>query len=297
VQYGDNIAALVSYLSVYQYLPYYRITKLLNGLFGLSISEGTINNMLIDVSQKAMPAYQSIQQKIAISKVIGSDETGSSIAGAKGWFHTWQNDSLTFIVAAVNRGYQTVATYFKDGFKYSVYVSDCWAAQLKVEAKEHQLCLVHLLRETNNFIDALQCSWSAKFKQLLKDAIDLKKQLTTQDYITTPIAVKNIIDRLSNVINEAPISTNNKVIAFYNRIKKHQKSIFPFLYHQFVPPDNNGSERAIRNVKVKTKVSTNFRTIQGAQRFAIIRSVTDTAIKNGQNPFEAICAIANYYGE
>lgn len=297
VQYGDNIAALVSYLSVYQYLPYHRITKLLNGLFGLTISEGTINNMLTDVAEKAMPAYQAIQQRVAISNVIGSDETGSSIAGAKGWFHTWQNDSLTFIVAATNRGYQTIATYFKDGFKHSVYVSDCWAAQLKVEAKEHQLCLVHLLRELNNFIDALQCTWSVQFKQLLKDAIALKKELTIGEYYQTPTTVKDIADRLKEIIGKEPVSTNNKIVAFCKRIKKHQKSILTFLYHQFVPPDNNGSERAIRNVKIKTKVSTNFRTVEGAQRFAMIRSVTDTAIKNGQNPFDAICSIANHYGE
>jgi transposase len=297
VQYGDSIAALISYLSVYQYLPYHRITQMFKSVYGLTISEGTINNMLIDMAQKAMPIYEAIQQQAATSQVIGSDETGSSIGCSKGWFHTWQNNELTFIVAAASRGYKTIETYFKDGFKNSVYVSDCWAAQLKATAKEHQICLVHLLRETNNFIDALQCSWSANLKELLKDAIALKKQLTPQDYLEKPNTVKAIESRLQRIIDEVPASTNNKVIAFYKRIVKHQKSILPFLHHPFVPPDNNGSERAIRNVKIKTKVSTNFRTMDGAQRFAIIRSVTDTAIKNGQPTFEAMLAIAKYYPE
>jgi transposase len=58
------------------------------------------------------------------------------------------------------------------------------------------------------------------------------------------------------------------------------------LHYEEVPPDNNGSERAIRNIKTKTKVSSNFRTLAGAQEFAILRSVADTAIKNGKSPFE-----------
>ena len=35
------------------------------------------------------------------------------------------------------------------------------------------------------------------------------------------------------------------------------------------------------------KVSNQFNTIEGAHRFAILRSVTDTTIKNSQNVLEA----------
>lgn len=51
---------------------------------------------------------------------------------------------------------------------------------------------------------------------------------------------------------------------------------------------DNGSERAIRNVKVKQKVSGSFRSERGAEIFAILRSVVDTIIKKGGNPFESI---------
>ena len=73
---------------------------------------------------------------------------------------------------------------------------------------------------------------------------------------------------------------------------KHRKYILTFLYHSQVPPDNNASERAIRNVKVKQKVSGQFKTEDGAQVYAIIRSVTDTCIKNGQNILDAFKTIA-----
>jgi transposase len=74
-------------------------------------------------------------------------------------------------------------------------------------------------------------------------------------------------------------------------------SILTFLYHPEVSPDNNGSERAIRNIKVKTKVSGRFRNKngKGANRFARIRSVIDTAIKNRQEVCPALSCLAKVW--
>ena len=58
---------------------------------------------------------------------------------------------------------------------------------------------------------------------------------------------------------------------------KYRNYLLPCLYNLDIPPDNNGSERAIRNVKVKQKVSGQFKTGQSA--FCIIRSVIDTLLK------------------
>jgi hypothetical protein len=76
---------------------------------------------------------------------------------------------------------------------------------------------------------------------------------------------------------------------------KAQAKYFNFSYIPQFPPDNNASERAIRNVKVKTKVSCQFRNSEGkgAARFARIRSVIDTTIKNGQDVFFALKCLAN----
>lgn len=56
---------------------------------------------------------------------------------------------------------------------------------------------------------------------------------------------------------------------------------------------DNASERAIRNVKVKQKVSGQFRSTNGAFRFAVLRSITDTVIKNDLNVFNSLKIIAN----
>ena len=80
--------------------------------------------------------------------------------------------------------------------------------------------------------------------------------------------------------------------AFHERIHKYKESVFTFLFHNEVPPDNNASERAILNVKVKQKVFGQFKTENGPQFYAAIRLVTDTCIKKGQNVLAAFKTIA-----
>ncbi len=60
---------------------------------------------------------------------------------------------------------------------------------------------------------------------------------------------------------------------------KHRNPIFTFLYYENVELDNSASERAIRNIKVKQKISGQFKTDKGGESFAILRTIIDTAIK------------------
>ena len=74
-------------------------------------------------------------------------------------------------------------------------------------------------------------------------------------------------------------------------LAKCRDYIFNFLENPAIPPDNNASERGIRKIKVKQKVSGCFRTDDGADIFAKIHSIAETAKKNGNSKFEAILAI------
>lgn len=297
IQYGENVSALVSYLSVYQYLPYNRIKKLMNDLFDLQVSEGTVNNILNKMTQQALPMYREIQHRIAGSKLVGADETGTRINSGKGWFHVWQNPKLTFIVSSLNRGYATVEEYFDKGFKQSIYISDCWSAQLKVPALLHQLCFAHLLRELKNFEESLHCSWSTEVKHLFQEAIKLKNLMKPPDYLDNQLLVSEIESKFEELLEVDAENFHKKQKAFIRRLIKNKESVFTFLHYEYVPYDNNGSERAIRNVKVKNKISGCFRSNQGAFNFAVLRSVIDTTIKNTQNVFQAIQLVAELRAE
>ncbi|MBA3898900.1 MAG: transposase [Bacteroidetes bacterium] len=99
-------------------------------------------------------------------------------------------------------------------------------------------------------------------------------------------------EKLDVLLSECLPETHKKAITFQKNLKKHKEFILHFLHHPKVPPDNNGSERAIRNIKVKQKISGQFKSPGGADVFAIIRSVVDTTIKAGQNVIFALSLIS-----
>jgi transposase len=184
--------------------------------------------------------------------------------------------------------------YFPAGFIRSFYVSDCWVSQLKTKVKAHQLCLAHLLCELLNFEKILHDARSVGMKELLYRAMALKRTMLAEDYQNPPEEVITLNKELDALLSVDASGFHRKKQAFISRLQKHRQSIFTFLLYPNVPPDNNGSERAIRNVKVKTKVSGQFRNTEGkgAERFARIRSVIDTAVKNGQNVFAALSNVS-----
>lgn len=293
IQYGRNIQALISYLSVYQYLPANRLKIFLKDVLNISLSEGTIFNILESMSNKAQPVYQEIKNRIELSKVVGGDETGAHVNKDKMWFWVFQNKSLTFILASLSRGYKTIINTFTDGFPLAVYVSDSLPAQLKVSTLAKQLCLAHLMRELKNFEESFNSKWAGELKQLFKKAIDYNKTMNESDYSENNETIKEFEQKMSNLLSKEIEGRHKKERAFVKRLIKNRKSIFTFLYLKNVPPDNNGSERAIRNIKVKMKISNQFKSFEFAQHYAVIRSVIDTTIKNSMNVFDALTNLAN----
>ncbi|KXB79107.1 hypothetical protein HMPREF1860_00738, partial [Prevotella amnii] len=67
--------------------------------------------------------------------------------------------------------------------------------------------------------------------------------------------------------------------------------IFNFLENPLIPSDNNASERGIRKLKIKQKISGTFRADKGADAFFAIHSIADTAWKNEQSQLGSIRAI------
>jgi len=297
IGYGANVEAAIAYMHTRQYLPIERMSEYFKDICGLPISQGAICNILERFAQKATSAYKIIASKLESSKVVGSDETGAKVNGKKGWFWTWQNDLLTYIAFSFKRGTSVIMDNFPNGFIFAILVHDCWKSHFATKVKKHQICIAHLLRELKFFEERYLSKWATLFKKMLLDALELKNSLSPPEYSLTISQRIEIEERLSELLKAQIPSDMKEVCTFQKRMNNYKDYIFTFLYYHDVPPDNNGSERAIRNVKVKQKVSGQFKTQRGAVIYAMIRSVTDTCIKNGQNILAAFQTIAKLQPE
>lgn len=289
IQYGENVEAAVAYLSVYQYMPFKRMQEFFKDYFNLEISQGSINNILKQMGEKAMPVYNRIKEDVMKSEQLGSDETSLKVNGKNFWAWVWQTYQSTFIAVSESRGSKTIDTLFPDGFKNSILSSDRWPAQLKTIAKGYQICLAHLQRDLKLLKELEADQWSYAMAELLKEALFLKDE--NPEYSRNDPRILQLEENLDAMLKEVIPKTNlPKTHALWKSLVKHRDSILTFLYYEFLAPDNNASERAIRNVKVKQKVSGQFKSNENI--FCILRSVIDTCKKRGVDIFSSLNSIA-----
>ena len=292
IQFGENLKATALYLNVSHYVPFERTTKILSDLLGISLSEGSLENILEKAKEKAEPYYQWIREKLKKSDWVGSDETGFRFGGENGYRWVWQNSLFSFFVSHKNRSYQVVKDYFGEDYE-GILVHDCYSAQNKTQAKLHQLCLPHIFRKLNSLIQFQRCRWAFKVKKCFKKALVAKKEIFEKDFddqkrLKIQKQIKNDLDQLLFSKRE-----DEKEESLRWSLVKHRDKLLTFLRFKDVPADNNGSERAIRCTKIHHKISNGFRNIDSAQRHSIILSVIETAKKHGLNLLQSFKNLLN----
>ena len=217
VSYGQNIRALVVYLSCIQFIPYKRLTEVLHDCFGVSLSQGTIDNILNDMSDKSLGTYNEILNKIKLSPVVGADETGENVNGELKWIWTWQTKLLTYLMSDKSRGGVAINSCFENGLPNSILVTGRHASYFKMNVAGHQICLAHILRELIylNELDTSQ-TWSAELAELIREAIHIRKTVPWDE-----IDRISITERFHNLLNQSTDNLHQKIIA----IKKSLQSI------------------------------------------------------------------------
>jgi transposase len=211
---------------------------------------------------------------------LAETRTSAKVNGKKWWVWVWQNVLNTYLKVTDNRASQTIEAEWSNGFPKAVMVTDRYAAQLKTISRGKQLCLAHLLRDVK-YLREKEGHWvSEEFEKFIKDVFREKKKLVEKNRALEreSEAAKGLENRLNEKLKEVIVEEKYPESAkFQKAMIKYRNNLLVCVYEKEVPADNNGSERAIRNVKVKQKVSGQFKS--GQESFCVLRSVIDTLIK------------------
>jgi Transposase IS66 family/Family of unknown function (DUF6444) len=134
--FGPEVASMIAYLHGCQMIGFKRLTEVCEGLFGLTISQGAIANMLARVGEAIAAPAERIATEVRASEVIASDETSARVKGKTWWQWTFGCATAVYHVIAPTRG-KCVPTDFLGGVTPKMWLSDRLAAQLG-HAEEHQ---------------------------------------------------------------------------------------------------------------------------------------------------------------
>ncbi|MCL6436379.1 MAG: IS66 family transposase [Leptolyngbyaceae cyanobacterium HOT.MB2.61] len=289
--FGSSIASLVTYLRYSHAISYGRLSQLMSELYGLSLSEGAIANLLQRVQMQLETPVVKIVERLRRARLVGSDETGARVNGKTQWEWVFQNDQVCLHVIRPTRG-KTVIDRVMAGHQPQIWVSDLFSAQAAHPALDWQVCLAHQLRDCQYAIDAGDELFAPRMKRLFLKAIALQRR---RHNLATS-SVKQYCGRLRGSLREI-LNLKPKAVEGQRLLKRYQKirdHLLLFLTDETIPPTNNSSEQALRWSVIFRKVTNGFRSDWGAELFAQVRSLVNTAKRQGISAFDAIsCALTS----
>jgi len=261
-------------------LSYQKISCLLEMLFGLHVTESTINHAVAKVSAAFGRRYEQMIEELKTEYNIHGDETSWRINGKNHWLWAFVGKQTVLYEIDKSRG-RTAPMRILDGYGGCV-TSDSWPAWNYV-GKTHQRCQWHHI---NDLEDTMQyknpsnefVSFARHLKKILyasqKYGMTLKKK---GDRIR---AKKNLERRIASIISNK--YTDKHCTRFVKRLRREKRMLFTFLdgttdYH------NNAAERAIRPNVVIRKITNGHRSENGAYSHKILMSVKETCRLRGQN--------------
>jgi transposase len=296
VQYGERIAAVVVYLATFQFVPEDRLATLMLDLFGVTLSRATIGQMSRRAGQRLLGFAEAVRQLLLSAPVKHLDETGFRIVKRLRWLHIAATAALTFYRIGSSRGDMLSGVS-------GIVVHDHWKSYDTIPGVEHALCNAHHLRELQALVEIEHEDWARQMQVLLRRANHTEH--LARDKATAPD------QRLIDLISRRYDTIVAKGLAFHAafpalaiklrldgsprggrpprrvghnlllRLSERKPDVLRFLTNPDVPFTNNQAERDARMMKLKQKISGCFRSVQGADDFAVIRTLIGTAKKRG----------------
>jgi transposase len=317
-QYGVSVQAMAVHLNQHHLLPLARTSALLNDLYGISVSQASIQAFAQEAAQLLAPTVAAIGKAVQASPIAHADESGIRVSGKLHWLHCLVTRSLTWLAPHAQRGSAAIeALGLLHGFKGTL-VHD-GLASYKELACTHSLCNAHHLRELiyihENEGQKIWDNWAQQMMDVLRQALKEVDQAqgpldgSRQAYFEARWSA--LLER-GEALNPAVVRTDtsadvswgigkrgrpkqSKAHNLLRRLRLYRADVWRFMTDRDVPFTNNLAEQALRMCKVKQKISGCFRTTHGADTFFTIRSYLATMAKQKANLHA--CLVSVFQGQ
>lgn len=306
VQYGENLQALMAYLTNYQLLPLERAAEILSDIIGQKVSEGTLVNVNNRLHEKLEGVEASIKQQLIESPVVHFDETGVRCSGKTQWLHSASTEQLTHYEVHEKRGAKAAKDIGILPKFDGTACHDHWTPYYIFGNCSHSECNAHNLRNLRGAYEDYKHQWAEAMASLL---IEIKrrvgtlkaqgqtsmdtKEISKYEALFKDIIAKGKLEQTIPVSEKTGKPKKNAAHRLLARLEKYDIETLSFMYDFGIPFDNNLAERDIRMVKLRQKISGCFRGNEGPKIFCRIRGYISTCRKNGQKVMESLAKAVN----
>ena len=289
VQYGPEIKTLCSTLNTEGIVAINKLTDFVSSISHgkLKISNGSIVNFIKELAVKSKSIMKNFEEEILNALLIHTDATTTRCDNKNMCVRNYSTDKYTLLKATNGKSKKYID---ESGIlpKYVGALSHDHETLMYNYGKKHAECNVHILRYLTGNYDNTSNNWCKDLSSFLCSLNEYKKELLSKNI--TSISMQNLEKyslRYDEIIKKG-FEENKKITSKYyakeerkllNRLKKYKENHLIFIYDFSMPFDNNLSERELRHVKCKQKISGFFKSKEGLQNYLDIKSLIITCKK------------------
>jgi transposase len=272
--YGSRVAAYVGLFSSQYRQSYRQIQKIMQAVFGIEMSLGTINNLRTEVSEAVSAAVTEAQAYIQQQPTVGVDETGfkqrngdgQNATKTSGWLWVAVTPLIICFQVILSRASTAAQTVLGAAFTGFI-TSDRCPAYNWVDVANRQLCWAHLKRDFIQISERVGASAEIGASLLAQEKLLFNlwyqfrnEQLTRLELIQAvePIQVKFssiFMEAASLQIGEHEKTPLAKTVRTCRNLLKLEVALWLFMREEGVEPTNNAAERAIRPAVIWRRTS------------------------------------------
>ena len=251
--YGPRLEALITYLDSRTGTTRRQLEELCQDVFGISISQGAIQNILDRTSDAILPYYNAIAISIRRSWYNHFDETswrthGPDLGKSLHWLWVMTNPHLALFKIHQHRSEEAFQEICKDweGF----LISDDYGPYRKWE-HGRQTCLAHIKREAQKIAESQKPKEAVCGKSILAT---LRTLMAMDENPPTEGQMRSLKGKITTIFKkfgELP----GKAGRLAKRLKNEFKCLIAFLSHPLIDKTNNHAERQIRAAVCTRKIS------------------------------------------
>lgn len=247
--FGPRIHALVSLLSGAYRLSKREIEQLMDDVFGVSMSLGSVCNLENSMSEALEVPVEEAKAFVRSQPVVHLDETGWREAKRRAWLWTAVTAWVTVFAVRLSRGARVAQELIGERFA-GVVNSDRWSAYAWIDLTRRQLCWAHLKRNFQKLVD--RGGGSARIGRRLLDATEElfrywpRVRDGTVQRSTFKKRISKLRDEVSATLLVGTRCRHRKTATFCENVLALEPALWTFARVQAVDPTNNVAERAVR---------------------------------------------------
>ena len=298
VQYGSNIKTMCTVLNTEGIVALDRLANFVGFISGgvINLSKGTIVNFTKEFNRKSQYLINEIKTDILNSVLLYTDATTSRCENKNMCVRTHSTERSTLLIPTYKKSKKCIEdTGILNNYTGNL-VHDHETVMYNYGNK-HIECNVHISRYLRGNYENTQNKWSLKMRSFLCSINEYRKSLKEKGVEKLEEEkLQKYSQRYDEIIEEGYLEnkkTKGKYLkqeekSLLNRLKKYKENHLMFLYDFSVPFDNNLSERDLRHIKSKQKISGHFNSFEGLEIYSNIKSIIGTLKKRGKEFYNLI---------